>query len=251
MLLLVSSLLLLLAPAVAQRDGDKIIGGYTCIPHSQPWQAALFASRKFHCGGVLLSNRWVLTAAHCGHWNLRVALGKHNLQRLEPSQQMLRVNRQVVYPRYNQRTNDHDLMLLHLERPVKLTREIQPIQVARNCASPGTSCLVSGWGTISSPHVRYPSTLQCVNIDILSDERCRNSYPGAITRGMVCAGDQKGEKDSCQGDSGGPLVCNGALQGLVSWGSEQCAQAKYPGVYTNLCRYWTWIQNEVRKRQKH
>lgn len=64
---------------------------------------------------------------------------------------MLRVVRQVPHPQYNAQTNNNDLMLLQLERPARLGRSVRPIAVARSCASPGTSCRVSGWGTTSSP----------------------------------------------------------------------------------------------------
>ncbi|XP_043755906.1 kallikrein-14 [Cervus elaphus] len=242
----------ILAVAMAQNQGNenKIIGGYTCTQSSQPWQAALLQGpqHRFLCGGSLLSDQWVITAAHCARPILRVSLGKHNLKVWEATQQVLRVARQVPHPQYNSRTNDNDLMLLRLERPARLGRGVRPISVARSCAGVGSSCLVSGWGTISSPVARYPNSLQCVNINIFSDQECRRAYSGAITPGMVCAGVPQGGKDSCQGDSGGPLVCEGQLQGLVSWGMERCAQPGYPGVYTNLCKYHTWIQETMRSR---
>ncbi|XP_058564479.1 kallikrein-14 [Neofelis nebulosa] len=251
MLLLLTALqIMALAMAQSQEDKDKILGGYTCIQNSQPWQAALLAGpfRSFLCGGVLLSGQWVITAAHCARPILHVALGKHNLKNWEATQQVLRVVRQVRHPQYNSRTHNNDLMLLRLERPVRLGRAVKPIAVASTCMSPGTPCLVSGWGTTSSPVARYPNSLQCVNINIFSDQECQGAYPGAITAGMVCAGVPQGGKDSCQGDSGGPLVCKGQLQGLVSWGMERCALPGYPGVYTNLCKYQTWIQKTIRRR---
>ncbi|KAK1329880.1 hypothetical protein QTO34_010063 [Cnephaeus nilssonii] len=264
----------------SQEDENKIIGGYSCIQHSQPWQAALLAGvgRRFHCGGALLSDQWAITAAHCSRPILRVALGKHNLQKREATQQVLRVVRQVPHPQYNARTHDNDLLLLRLQQPARLGRAVRPIPVARTCASPQTPCHVSGWGTTSSPigedsctlersqlgaglrvrgrrtvvgpHIRgpgvgYPNSLQCVNINITSHQRCQRAYSGAITAGMVCAGTPEGGKDSCQGDSGGPLVCKGKLQGLVSWGMERCALPGYPGVYTNLCKYYDWIQQTI------
>ncbi|KAF6288310.1 kallikrein related peptidase 14 [Rhinolophus ferrumequinum] len=242
-LLLTALQILAVAMAQSQREENKIIGGYTCIQHSQPWQVALLAGpmRRFLCGGALLSDQWVITAAHCARLILWAALGKHNLRRREATEQVLRVARQVPHPQYNSRTHDNDLMLLRLERPARLGRAVRPITVAQTCASPGTSCRVSGWGTTSSPIARYPNSLQCVNISIASDQQCQKAYSGAITDGMVCAGVPQGGKDSCQGDSGGPLVCRGQLQGLVSWGMEHCAQPGYPGVYTNLCKYHDWI----------
>ncbi|XP_012402562.1 kallikrein-14 [Sarcophilus harrisii] len=245
------ALLLLLWDADPARasviNEEKIIGGQACIPFSQPWQAALFASRRFHCGGVLLSDQWVLTAAHCTHWNLQVVLGKHNLRRLELSKQIVRVKQQIPHPNYNHRTKSNDLMLLYLQRPVKLTSQVQPIQLAKDCARPGTSCVVSGWGSVSSPFVKYPAILQCLTIKIYSDKECIAAYPDIKIPGMICAGNYQNEADSCQGDSGGPLVCNGVLEGLVSWGIEHCGLARYPGVYTSLCHYRTWILNEMKK----
>ncbi|KAG8521477.1 LOW QUALITY PROTEIN: Kallikrein-5 [Galemys pyrenaicus] len=247
-------------PTAAQSQGDdKIIGGYACLPHSQPWQAALLAGprRDFLCGGALLSDRWAITAAHCARPILRVALGKHSLKSWEASQQVLSVAHQVPHPRYNPRTHANDLMLLRLEPRARLGRAVKPIALASACARPGASCHVSGWGTTSSPVARYPNSLQCVNINIASDQACRNSYPGAVTPGMICAGVPQGGKDSCQGDSGGPLVCQGRLQGLVSWGMERCALPGYPGVYTNLCSYYKWVQDTMRshvrwrERQHH
>uniref|UniRef100_A0A8C6RV99 Kallikrein related-peptidase 14 n=1 Tax=Nannospalax galili TaxID=1026970 RepID=A0A8C6RV99_NANGA len=238
-----------LAMVQSQEDDNKIIGGYTCIQNSQPWQVALLAGpgRRFRCGGALLSDQWVITAAHCAHSTLHVALGKHNLRRWEATQQIVRVVRQVPYPQYQPRAHNNDLMLLKLQRRARLGRAVRPITLASACASPGTACRVSGWGTTSSPIAKYPTALQCVNVNIMSEQVCRQAYSGAITSGMVCAGVPEGGKDSCQGDSGGPLVCGGKLQGLVSWGMERCAMPGYPGVYTNLCNYHDWVQRTMQR----
>ncbi|XP_021501498.1 kallikrein-14 [Meriones unguiculatus] len=237
-----------LAIAIAQSQGDhKIIGGYTCVQNSQPWQVALQAGsmRRFICGGVLLSDQWVITAAHCARPILHVLLGKHNLRRREASQQVLRVVRQVIHPQYQPGAHNNDVMLLKLQRRARMGHAVRTIPVASSCASPGTPCRVSGWGTTASPIARYPTALQCVEVNIMSEQVCHRAYPGSITSGMVCAGVPEGGKDSCQGDSGGPLVCGGQLQGLVSWGMERCALPGYPGVYTNLCNYRTWIQRTM------
>ncbi|NWV02109.1 TRY1 protein, partial [Upupa epops] len=90
----------------------------------------------------------------------------------------------------------------------------------------------------------YPDTLQCLKAPVLSASDCSKAYPGQITNNMICVGFLEGGKDSCQGDSGGPVVCNGQLQGIVSWGIG-CAKKGYPGVYTKVCNYVSWIQSTI------
>ncbi|NXG12347.1 TRY1 protein, partial [Sakesphorus luctuosus] len=90
----------------------------------------------------------------------------------------------------------------------------------------------------------YPDTLQCLKAPVLSDSECQDAYPGQITNSMMCVGFLEGGKDSCQGDSGGPVVCNGQLQGVVSWGIG-CAQKGYPGVYTRVYNFVSWIQSTM------
>ena len=90
-----------------------------------------------------------------------------------------------------------------------------------------------------------PSILQKVTVPFVDEATCKDAYgSSSITDGMICAG-RKG-KDSCQGDSGGPMVnMNGEQVGIVSWGYG-CAAAGYPGVYTRVSNYASWIENHSR-----
>lgn len=88
---------------------------------------------------------------------LHVALGKHNIRRWEATQQVVRVIRQVPHPQYRPQAHNNDLMLLKLQKRVRLGRAVKTISVASSCANPGTPCLVSGWGTIASPIGKEPS----------------------------------------------------------------------------------------------
>nr|XP_038952112.1 kallikrein-15 [Rattus norvegicus] len=105
----------------AAQDGDKVLEGEECVPHSQPWQVALFERGRFNCGAFLISPHWVLTAAHCQTRFMRVRLGEHNLRKFDGPEQLRSVSRIIPHPGYEARTHRHDIMLLRLFRPARLT----------------------------------------------------------------------------------------------------------------------------------
>ncbi|XP_037373007.1 kallikrein-8-like [Talpa occidentalis] len=230
-------------------QGSKVLEGQECEPHSQPWQIALFQSNRLLCGGVLIEDNWVITAAHCRKPKYTVRLGDHSLKNKEPSEQDMAVAQSIPHPCYNQSSegHSHDLMLIRLQGRATLGSKVKPIKLADRCAPVGQKCTISGWGTVTSPQDNFPDTLNCAEIEIFSQKQCQDAYPGQVTDGMVCAGDSRGA-DTCQGDSGGPLVCNGVLQGITSWGSDPCGRPERPGVYTNICRYLNWIKKTTGRR---
>nr|XP_039322474.1 kallikrein-12 isoform X1 [Saimiri boliviensis boliviensis] len=232
-----SIFLLLCVLGLSQATTSKIYNGTECGSNSQPWQVGLFEGTRLRCGGVLIDRRWVLTAAHCSGSRYWVRLGEHSLSRLDWTEQIRRSGFSVTYPGYQgaSRNHEHDLRLLRLGLPARITSSVRPLPLPSDCATAGTKCHVSGWGITNHPWNPFPDLLQCLNLSIVSHATCSDVYPGRITSNMVCAGGVKGQ-DACQGDSGGPLVCDGVLQGLVSWGSVgPCGQDGIPGVYTYVC----------------
>ncbi|XP_042653168.1 kallikrein-14-like, partial [Tyto alba] len=183
------------------RDDDRIIGGYPCIPASQPWQVYIYS--PIRCGGILLRDNWVLTAAHCNSRGLRLRLGENDLQQAEGTEQDRRVAVAIPHPNFNPTTLDNDLLLLKLDRPVALGRAVRTLPLPRACAPAGTTCLVSGWGTITTPQVTLPRHLICAYVDIIPAAVCRRAYPQRITPNMLCAGVRSQRIDSCQVPRGG------------------------------------------------
>ncbi|XP_044152718.1 trypsin-like [Bufo gargarizans] len=233
-------LVLGLAAAAPIEDDDKIVGGYRCLEGSVPYQVSLNIGYHF-CGGALISSLWVVSAAHCYQKHIQVRLGEHNIKVFEGPEQFIASSQVIPHPHYDPSVLDNDIMLIRLRKPVRLNSQVQFVSLPTHCDLPGTQCLVSGWGNTLSNGENYPDVVHCLNAPILSDWLCHDAYPGQITSNMFCLGYLEGGKDACQGDSGGPVVCNGQLQGVVSWG-DGCAVPGYPGVYTKVCNYVSWIE---------
>lgn len=229
--------------------------GAPCARGSQPWQVSLFNGLSFHCAGVLVDQSWVLTAAHCGNKKpLWARVGDDHLLLLQ-GEQLRRTTLSVVHPKYQhgsgpilpRRTDEHDLMLLKLGRPAVLGSRIQALRLPRSCAQAGEECQVAGWGTTAARRVKYNKGLSCSRVTILSRRECDVFYPGVVSNNMMCAGLDQGQ-DPCQSDSGGPLVCDETLQGILSWGVYPCGSAQHPAVYTQICKYTSWIEKTIRSQ---
>nr|XP_042717776.1 trypsin-3-like [Chrysemys picta bellii] len=235
------------ADSASASEGERIVGGRDCRIGSRPYQVALLRNGHIYCGGSLIDPKWVLTAAHCrsGIGSLQVHLGNYNLRAKEGTEQIRRIRKFFVHPGYNLRRYDNDFMLLELDAPAQLNSYVNTVNLATRCPSPGTPCIVSGWGSISSPRRLFPNTMRCADVYSVSQARCQGTYGSIITENMFCAGVEQGGIDSCQGDSGGPLVCNGRLQGVVSWGMSVCALPGRPGVYANVCKAAQWVRNTI------
>ncbi|XP_049749471.1 trypsin-like [Elephas maximus indicus] len=239
-------ILALLGAAVAFTiaDDERIVGGYTCQKNSLPYQVSLNSVGNHFCGGSLISDQWVVSAAHCYKPQIQVRLGEHNIKVLEGTEQFINATKIILHPKYNSTEYDNDIMLIKLSSPATINSWVSNVSLPTSCAAAHTQCLTSGWGNTKIIGSNYPDLLQCLEAPILSDFVCHIAYPGRITSNMICVGFLKGGKDSCQGDSGGPVVCNGELQGIVSWGYG-CALIGKPGVYTKVCNYVSWIQETI------
>jgi len=237
-----------------------IVNGETAIPHEFPFMAALMNLNRQFCGGSLIDDNHILTAAHCvAHMskydvqNLRVRLGDHNIKdgTSDGTTVEKRVKRVIRHKGFSSSTLWNDVAILTLEDDVRYGPNIQPICLANgNRKYVDNIVTVAGWGTLREGGSQ-PSNLMKVDVKVWTNERCKSSYgssaPGGITSHMLCASDY--QKDSCSGDSGGPLFdCpyGGSCEqiGIVSWGIG-CAKQQYPGVYTRVTEMMPWIKRII------
>ncbi|XP_026198927.1 granzyme A-like [Anabas testudineus] len=237
---------------VQTSDGSEIIDGKEVKPHSMPFMA-LLKKRKPSCGGILINESWVLTAAHCKDIK-KVLLGVHSIKKEKNeknSRQVRKVKKRFPHPSYDAKNKNNDLMLLKLDKPVKQTITVGLHELGNTVEDPkaGTICVVAGWGRTDYNIEKLSDVLMSVNVTVVDRKKCNSSehYNHRITSDMICAGsDGKNRADSCQGDSGGPLLCNGALVGVTSFG-KGCGVIKYPGVYAFLSeKQLIWIKNTMK-----
>merc|ERR1711899_478249 len=192
-----------------------IVNGYEAIKHEYPFMAALMNLQRQFCGGSLIDENHILTAAHCvAHMskydvqNLRVRLGDHNIKTdAEANHVEKRVKRVIRHKGFSSSTLWNDVAILTLEDDVNFNSNIQPICLASGGNKyVNNHVTVAGWGTLSEAGSQ-PAKLMKVDVNVWTNSRCSNSYgssaPGGITSHMLCASDTN--KDSCSGDSGGPL----------------------------------------------
>lgn len=251
-------------PATGNLAGPTIVGGQPAQSGAWPWQVRLAITTQegtFLCGGSLVSDQWVLTAAHCidnagstvSPANVTVRAG--SLQR-DSGGVVVGVSRIIKHHAYEPATTDNDIALLRLSSPLPLSSTINvvaPLSASQEnqLAASNTLATVTGWGT-TSPGGDSSTTLLQTQVPLLSSSDCAatSAYGSSrLSSNMICAGYPSGGKDSCQGDSGGPLVVpNGqgghVLAGIVSWG-ESCAAPNYPGVYTRVANYQPWLQTHT------
>ncbi|KAK3520228.1 hypothetical protein QTP70_019507 [Hemibagrus guttatus] len=233
---------------------NKIVGGEDASPGSWPWQVSIQRNGFHFCGGSLINENWVLSAAHCFQSytapEIIVYLGMGSLEGTNSNNQQRSASIVINHQEYDATTNNNDIALVQLSSAVTFNDYVMPVCLAASSSnfSGGTNVWVTGWGDIASEvALSSPQTLQEVQVPIVSNSVCAESYPD-LTDNMMCAGLAQGGKDSCQGDSGGPLVVkdNGVWiqAGIVSFGNG-CALPNFPGVYTRVSQYQDWINSRI------
>jgi len=241
---------------------SRIVGGHQTEYNEYPWQVMILKDSKFTCGGSVISDRWILSAAHCFHDQdprryLIMIGGHHNYWTKSRSELITPVLEIIIHDRYSQLTLRYDFALVKMD-PIDFNRnsfDISPVclpslvdwRVYENGYA-----IVTGWGlTMEGGHAS--SVLMETRLMVISNHMCKNQLASSlhIYGEMLCA--WAAGKDACQGDSGGPLVASSReneaidgesyeLIGVVSWGIG-CARPDYPGVYARVTSVLDWIKH--------
>ncbi|XP_015232336.1 PREDICTED: suppressor of tumorigenicity 14 protein homolog [Cyprinodon variegatus] len=237
---------------------NRIVGGQNADTGEWPWQVSLHYRTSGHaCGASVISDRWLLSAAHCFRFSNEHGLannwvtysGLHSQFNPEEAQ-MRKLKRIIIHEFYNSMTFDYDIALLELNEPLEFSNTIQPICLpsSSHVFPPGMSCWITGWGAAREGG-GVQIVLQKASVKIINDNICNEVLGGRLTSRMFCSGFLAGGVDACQGDSGGPLVCfeesgKWFQAGIVSWGVG-CARRDKPGVYSRVTKLRDWIKRET------
>lgn len=238
---------------------SRIVGGQSVNIADYPWQVAITTSTGSQfCGGSVINEYWILTAAHClgSYSNIKIRAGVTN--KTYTNGQDISVAEEIPHPQYQSSTHQNDIALLRLSSPLDLSGpNVKAIPIVTEdhanagLQDPGVTATITGWGALSEGG-SAANTLQMAQLPIVSNEDAMNigGYnQGQITPDMICAGFLgEGGTDACQGDSGGPFVVPAAdsplgyrIAGATSWGYG-CARPDYPGIYSRVSYFQSWLE---------
>lgn len=229
------------AAKYASRSG-RIVGGNDVNIEDHPYQIALFYNNRFTCGGGIVNQNTIVSAAHCTSGRnptlFHILAGNTDNGNVE---ELIAVSQVIEHPQYNDWTLENDIVVLKLAENLVYNDGVQPfvLPTPNFVATPGRQSSLAGWGTMQWGTNQFPNILQAINVTNWEDQACLDIYPDEemFIDTTFCAGDRG--FDACQGDSGGPLKYNNVFVGIVSWGYE-CA-TDWPTVYTRVAAFLPFI----------
>ncbi|CAL8113620.1 unnamed protein product [Orchesella dallaii] len=247
----------------ATTQGQRIIGHTPALPHAYPWMVALLINGRSFCGGSVIDDQHIITAAHCtdGAETVTILLGTHNLKASseeEPGRRVVNVTAENIHqhPKYNEDTVTHDISIIRLPEKLTFDEYIKPICLPNrefvNEFFEKQAVNVTGWG-ITGDRAGISPDLQVTNVEVMGNGQCRQVFRDVLTGNQICTKTTP-TNSPCRGDSGGPLYLrqsgpNGdyLMQvGIVSFGTVTCERG-YPVAFTRVTAFLDYI-NEITGR---
>ncbi|KAK3894864.1 hypothetical protein Pcinc_001392 [Petrolisthes cinctipes] len=213
---------------------ERIVGGEEAAEHSWPHQVGLFFSGGWFCGGSLISDQWVLTAAHYtdGAEYVDVVMGAHNIRQNEESQVTVRSDTLMTHEDYNSFSLHNDIGLIQLPSPIIFNDNIRSVALASLDPGVGTTVTLTGWGKKSDQALGITDVLRQVDAPIMSNDECAETYTYVIYPGTICIS-AEGGKGVCSGDSGGAMNWNGVTAGVTSLVASAGCESGLPHGFTS------------------
>ncbi|XP_055605015.1 chymotrypsin-1-like [Uranotaenia lowii] len=209
---------------IPRLSNHKVVGGHDAKPGEAPFQISLFLGDRFQCGGSIINEHWILTAAHCIEYEdesrMSILAGTNSLSNGEGRR--YQVDRHVAHPKYDSPWKHNDIGLIRLKEALEFGELVEPIEINREAIPEGSPVKLSGWGLTDSQAADVPDALQILDLLVSSEGECTVAH---------------------EGDSGGPLTFEGKLAGIVSFGAP-CAIG-YPDVFTRVSFYQDWIEETI------
>ncbi|XP_030572477.1 serine protease 1-like [Drosophila novamexicana] len=247
----------LLATAVAAPMDGRITHGEVAREGQFPYQVGLsiaIGNSGAWCGGTLISNRWIVTAAHCTDSadSVTVYVGATKIKEEEPGQQRIHVEKHgiIVHEDWDATKIVNDISLIKLPAELDFNERVRaatlPKKDGRYSTYEDQQAYASGWGLDSDKADAVSPVLRYVEMPIMKSSTCNKYWAGLITDKVICMS-TKGGKSTCSGDSGGPLVHKDGdinyLIGATSFGLSLGCERNYPAVFTRITAYLDWIED--------
>ncbi|NP_001166083.1 serine protease 48 precursor [Nasonia vitripennis] len=246
---------------------NRIIGGQDALKGEFPHQVSLqwgyppFVAYSHLCGGSIIDESWILTAAHCVNTLPRsgefvVRAGKHFIKSNEATEQISLTTEVFIHKNYRGEVSPFDIALIKLATPLVFNDYVSAIDLPQPNVVPQGKVILSGWGSISKTRQAIlPNVLQKVTLPLIDIGKCRRALRmlgerGEVHETNICTGPLTGGLTACSGDSGGPLISrneNGTTEivGIVSWGIVPCGGVGAPAVFVRVSAFIDWINSII------
>ncbi|XP_054152754.1 elastase-1-like [Oppia nitens] len=252
-------------------DITRILGGQQSNRVDWPWMTNLLYKEpngkkyRHYCGGSLISNKWVLTAAHCVvianttidevTENMKLEFGQESTSNRKWKKVVRKIAKIIHHSRFNETPAIHDIALIELSKPLDLIKDedfLQPICLPKsNRITNKTTCIAIGWGVTKPKGLRISETLREVRLPIIADNDCQSHYFKDFNKDLqLCAGySNDNSRTTGEGDSGGPLNCqipimnNWVIEGITSVKGNDTKYGPLPTKFTKVSGYLKWIHN--------